>query len=32
MRGLFVRYYLNKLCKDKLPDIDNQYEGHGGTV
>ena len=32
MRGLFIRYYLNKLCKDKLPDIGNTYEDHGGRV
>mmetsp|Transcript_25612 Transcript_25612/g.4296 ORF Transcript_25612/g.4296 Transcript_25612/m.4296 type:complete len:115 (+) Transcript_25612:415-759(+) len=32
MRGLFIRYYLNKLCRDKLPDTGNQYEGSGGTV
>mmetsp|Transcript_14588 Transcript_14588/g.2390 ORF Transcript_14588/g.2390 Transcript_14588/m.2390 type:complete len:86 (-) Transcript_14588:1745-2002(-) len=32
MRGLFVRYYLNKLCKDKLPDTGNTYEDHGGRV
>ena len=25
MRGLFLRYYLNKCCKDKLPDIGNEY-------
>ena len=30
MRGLFLRYYLNKCCKDKLPDIGNEYHGVGG--
>lgn len=25
MRGLFLRYYLNKCCKDKLPDVGNEY-------
>jgi vacuolar protein sorting-associated protein 35 len=32
MRGLFLRYYLNKVCKDKLPDVGNEYEGEGGSV
>mgnify|MGYP000954941700 FL=1 len=27
IKGLFIRYYLLKMCKDKLPDIDSQYEG-----
>lgn len=31
-RGLFVRHYLNTLMKNKLPDVDNEYEGTGGTV
>jgi vacuolar protein sorting-associated protein 35 len=30
MRGLFLRYYLNKCCKDKLPDVGNEYHGVGG--
>jgi vacuolar protein sorting-associated protein 35 len=32
MRGLFLRDYLSKLSKDKLPDTDNKYAGKGGTV
>jgi vacuolar protein sorting-associated protein 35 len=32
IRGLFLRYYLNKCCKDKLPDLGNEYEGEGGDV
>lgn len=27
LRGLFLRYYLNKVCKDKLPDTGNEYDG-----
>ena len=23
MRGLFLRHYLSKMCKDKVPDVDN---------
>eukprot|EP00300_Choanocystis_sp_HF-7_P036362 c5220_g1_i1.p1 GENE.c5220_g1_i1~~c5220_g1_i1.p1 ORF type:complete len:793 (+),score=232.44 c5220_g1_i1:41-2380(+) len=26
MRGLFLRYYLSQMTKDKLPDIGNEYE------
>ena len=26
MRGLFLRYYLLKMMKDKLPDTQNDYE------
>ena len=26
-RGLFLRYYLIQMCKDKLPDIGTAYEG-----
>ena len=32
IRGLFLRYYLNKVCKDKLPDKGNEYEGEGGDT
>ena len=32
MRGLFLRDYLSKLSKDKLPDSDNKYTGKGGSV
>lgn len=27
IRGLFLRYYLLKMMKDKLPDKDSEYEG-----
>jgi vacuolar protein sorting-associated protein 35 len=27
LRGLFLRYYFLKMCKDKLPDRGNEYEG-----
>lgn len=26
LRGLFLRYYFLKMCKDKLPDNNNEYE------
>jgi len=26
LRGLFLRYYFLKMCKDKLPDKNNEYE------
>jgi vacuolar protein sorting-associated protein 35 len=29
LRGLFCRYYLLKMIKDKLPDKDNEYEQGG---
>ena len=32
VRGLFLRYYLLKMMKDKLPDKDSPYEGEGGDV
>lgn len=33
MRGLFLRFYLSQVSKDKLPDTGNQYEGEvEGTV
>ena len=32
VRGLFLRYYLLKMMKDKLPDKDSEYEGEGGDV
>jgi len=32
MRGLFLRYYLNKMCKDKLPDKGNEYEQESSDV
>eukprot|EP00921_Rhytidocystis_pertsovi_P010187 GHVQ01016332.1.p1 GENE.GHVQ01016332.1~~GHVQ01016332.1.p1 ORF type:complete len:371 (-),score=47.91 GHVQ01016332.1:677-1789(-) len=30
MRGLFLRYYLTQMCKDKLPDVGTEYEKQGG--
>eukprot|EP00920_Eleutheroschizon_duboscqi_P012488 GHVT01029742.1.p1 GENE.GHVT01029742.1~~GHVT01029742.1.p1 ORF type:complete len:994 (-),score=265.02 GHVT01029742.1:584-3565(-) len=30
MRGLFLRYYLVQMCKDKLPDVGSPYEISGG--
>ena len=32
LRGLFGRYYLLKMIKDKLPDVGNEYIGEGGSV
>jgi len=32
VRGLFLRYYLLKMMKDKLPDKGSPYEGDGGDV
>ena len=32
IRGLFLRYYLLKMMKDKLPDVGSPYEGEGGDV
>ena len=32
IRGLFVRYYLLKRIKDKLPDKDNIYIQEGGSM
>mmetsp|Transcript_27160 Transcript_27160/g.67731 ORF Transcript_27160/g.67731 Transcript_27160/m.67731 type:complete len:850 (-) Transcript_27160:506-3055(-) len=33
MRGLFLRYYLTQMCKDKLPDTGSEYESEeGGSV
>merc|ERR1719191_796378 len=30
MRGLFLRYYLSQMVKDKLPDTGTEYEAEGG--
>lgn len=30
IKGLFLRYYFLKLCKDRLPDKGSEYEGEGG--
>eukprot|EP00928_Gymnodinium_smaydae_P087561 TRINITY_DN71814_c0_g1_i1.p1 TRINITY_DN71814_c0_g1~~TRINITY_DN71814_c0_g1_i1.p1 ORF type:complete len:845 (-),score=200.41 TRINITY_DN71814_c0_g1_i1:134-2605(-) len=32
MRGLFLRYYLSQMVKDKLPDTGSEYEGDGGDI
>jgi len=34
MRGLFLRYYLSQMVKDKLPDTGSEYEAEegGGTI
>lgn len=33
MRGLFLRFYLTQMCKDKLPDVGSEYEREGaGTM
>ena len=32
MRGLFIRYYFLKLCKERLPDTGSEYEGSGGNI
>ena len=26
LRGLFLRYYFLKMCKDRLPDTKSEYE------
>eukprot|EP00918_Siedleckia_nematoides_P060115 GHVU01131116.1.p1 GENE.GHVU01131116.1~~GHVU01131116.1.p1 ORF type:complete len:116 (-),score=12.84 GHVU01131116.1:217-564(-) len=30
MRGLFLRYYLGQMCRDRLPDSGSIYEQEGG--
>lgn len=32
IRGLFLRYYLCEMVKNKLPDEGSEYEGPGGNV
>lgn len=32
LRGLFLRYYFLKMCKQRLPDKGSEYEGEGGDV
>ena len=32
MRGLFLRYYLCQVSKNKLPDVGSPFEGTGGNV
>mmetsp|Transcript_15309 Transcript_15309/g.13031 ORF Transcript_15309/g.13031 Transcript_15309/m.13031 type:complete len:275 (-) Transcript_15309:1830-2654(-) len=30
VKGLFMRYFFLKICKDRLPDKGSEYEGEGG--
>lgn len=32
LRGLFLRYYLSQMLKDRLPDTGSGYEGDGGDI
>jgi len=32
VRGLFLRYYLLQVMKDRLPEVDSAYEGEGGDL
>lgn len=32
LRGLFLRYYLSQMLKDKLPDTGSGFEGEGGDI
>jgi vacuolar protein sorting-associated protein 35 len=32
IRGLFLRYYFLKMCKERLPDSGSEYEGAGGCI
>merc|ERR1719188_963384 len=32
LRGLFLRYYLSQMMKDKLPDTGSGFEGDGGDI
>jgi len=32
LRGLFLRYYLSQMVKDKLPDVGSEFEGDGGDI
>jgi len=32
LRGLFLRFYLSQMMKDKLPDTGSGYEGEGGDI
>eukprot|EP00406_Dinophysis_acuminata_P033549 CAMPEP_0179372190 /NCGR_PEP_ID=MMETSP0797-20121207/86131_1 /TAXON_ID=47934 /ORGANISM="Dinophysis acuminata, Strain DAEP01" /LENGTH=831 /DNA_ID=CAMNT_0021088101 /DNA_START=70 /DNA_END=2565 /DNA_ORIENTATION=+ len=32
IRGLFLRYYLSQMVRDKLPDTGSEYEGEGGCI
>lgn len=32
LRGMFLRYYFLKLCKERLPDKGSEFEGEGGDI
>eukprot|EP00449_Zooxanthella_nutricula_P054877 CAMPEP_0198576970 /NCGR_PEP_ID=MMETSP1462-20131121/118297_1 /TAXON_ID=1333877 /ORGANISM="Brandtodinium nutriculum, Strain RCC3387" /LENGTH=802 /DNA_ID=CAMNT_0044308241 /DNA_START=15 /DNA_END=2420 /DNA_ORIENTATION=+ len=32
LRGLFLRYYVSQMMKDKVPDVGSGYEGEGGDM
>merc|ERR1719384_2481148 len=32
LRGLFLRFYLSQMMKDKLPDVGSGFEGDGGDI
>lgn len=32
LRGLFIRYYFLKMIKDKLPDVNNEYEQTNSSI
>lgn len=32
LRGLFLRYYLSQMLKDRLPDTGSGFEGEGGDI
>lgn len=32
LRGLFIRYYFLKMCKDRLPDTGSEYESPGRGI
>jgi len=32
LRGLFLRYYISQMLKDKVPDTGSEFEGEGGDI
>lgn len=32
LRGLFLRYYISQMLKDKVPDTGSEFEGEGGNI
>lgn len=32
LRGLFLRYYIAQMLKDKVPDSGSEFEGEGGDI